>query len=190
MEIGRCPSCGRPFSSAEVTGVGILRPRPEHLGGPTLEFACPRCAHRMRLIPHGRGRYAFPGRPPPPPVPDEERIPSWARNQASRGGSAPDAEPYEIPVPPEGWGPGTAEPPPAAEAPPSADPEAVLTPAEARTILGVETDAEPEEIQRAFRARSRTCHPDKVSHLDAEFVELAERKFLRLKAAYDLLCSG
>ena len=62
-----------------------------------------------------------------------------------------------------------------------------MTLPEALEILGVEAAASRDEIDRAFHERSRTCHPDKVAHLDAEFQELAERKFLRLKSAYDLL---
>ena len=42
-------------------------------------------------------------------------------------------------------------------------------------------------IDRAFRERSLTCHPDKVAHLDMEFQELAERKFRRLQQAYLVL---
>ena len=33
-------------------------------------------------------------------------------------------------------------------------------------LLGVGPSASHEEIRRAFRARSKTCHPDKVAHLD------------------------
>jgi DnaJ like chaperone protein len=54
-------------------------------------------------------------------------------------------------------------------------------------LLGVGPTAARREIERAFREKSRRCHPDKVAHLDPEFQALAERKFKRLKSAYDLL---
>jgi curved DNA-binding protein CbpA len=59
--------------------------------------------------------------------------------------------------------------------------------ARALEILGVEATAGQREIARAYRRRSRTCHPDKVAHLDADFQALADRKFRELKAAFDLL---
>jgi DnaJ-domain-containing protein 1 len=58
---------------------------------------------------------------------------------------------------------------------------------EALAILGVAPGDDRETIEHAYRERSRTCHPDKVAHLDAEFVALAERKFRRLQQAYELL---
>ncbi|MFV1958802.1 MAG: J domain-containing protein, partial [Planctomycetota bacterium] len=54
-------------------------------------------------------------------------------------------------------------------------------------VLGIGAAATSEAIERAYRERSRTCHPDKVAHLDVDFQVLAERKFRELKEAYDLL---
>jgi DnaJ like chaperone protein len=59
--------------------------------------------------------------------------------------------------------------------------------ATAASILGVEPDATAAEVERVFRERALLCHPDKVAHLDPEFVVLAERKFRRLQDAKDLL---
>src|SRR5262245_17139014 len=79
MDAGRCLRCGRPFTSGEITGVGILRPRRAALGGPYVECACPACKMKHRLVPHGNGRYALPGTPPPPlPTEDERQVP-WRR---------------------------------------------------------------------------------------------------------------
>ncbi len=62
-----------------------------------------------------------------------------------------------------------------------------MTLSRALEILDVPSSASAREIDRAYRQRSRTCHPDKVAHLDADFQALAERKFRALKDAYDLL---
>lgn len=183
MDLLRCPRCARPSTAGEVTGLGILRSRLESQGGPIMEFACPECGYRMRLIPHGLGRYAFPGNPPPPAVPEEERMPPWVRP----GRAAPPPEP----PPPAPRAPAREPPePPVVEIhPPEPALDEPLTLPVALEILGVGPGAGREEIERAFRERSRTCHPDKVAHLDPEFQALAERKFKRLRSAYELLLS-
>jgi hypothetical protein len=171
MSTGRCPRCQRLYTAGEVAGLGILRPRPERQGGPLVEFACPGCDRVLRLVPHGEGRYAPPGEPAPEPVPPADRRPPWIDEGA--GAEAP-------------------PPSPVAEEPVveiEVDEEAVLTPAEALEVLGLEPTADPAEIERAYRQRSMACHPDKVAHLDAEFQALAERKFRRVRAAYELLRS-
>ncbi|MHC5010293.1 MAG: J domain-containing protein [Planctomycetota bacterium] len=177
MEIGLCPHCARPYTAGEVTGVGILRARPAQRGGPTVEFQCPRCGHRILLVPHGQGRYARPGQPPPPPVPAEARRPPWLE-----GAPAPEPEePEVIDIPVEDD---------ATEAPrrgPVSAEDTALTPLEALDILGLSPTDGPDAIEAAFRERSLTCHPDKVAHLDRDFQALAEKKFKLLKRAYDLL---
>jgi hypothetical protein len=181
MEIGACPRCTRPYSAGDVVGFGILRPRAESAGGPLVEYTCPGCDHVLRLVPHGEGRFAAPGSPPPPPVPEAERRPPWLDEHAER---RPPTEaprrPAEEPVEPE---------PAEAEARPEelVDDDEPLDPVQALAILGCAATDDRRAIERAFRERSLTCHPDKVAHLDAEFQALAEKKFKRLQAARDLL---
>ena len=159
-----------------------------------MEFACPQCGVRMRLIPHGQGRYARPGEPPPPPVPWAERAPPWVgREQAEAARRAAEPSPPPTAPPPRPPPPPAREPQPHPPAPPPEAPgdgaeDAPLTvPLDALELLGVEPTAARRDIERAFREKSRRCHPDKVAHLDPEFQALAERKFKRLKSAYDLL---
>jgi hypothetical protein len=177
MDLGRCPRCATPYTASEIAGFGILRARLARQGGPRLEYTCQRCGCLIHLIPHGEGRYAPPGEPPPPAVPPEERRPPWLKERPRVEVEEDPAEPLEVPA---------AEP--ADDA--SEDEEAVpLGAAEALEILGVPPTASKAAIERAFRERSLTCHPDKVAHLDPEFQQLAERKFKRLQRAYHLLVS-
>ncbi|MDJ0522134.1 MAG: J domain-containing protein [Planctomycetota bacterium] len=181
MEIGRCPRCSAPYSASEIAGFGILRSRAARAGGPRMEYTCQECGRLIHLIPHGDGRYAPPGEPPPPSVPAQERVPPWMQGRRPETHAAPGAEetPFqEIPLQDE-----PPSPPPTADA----DEEAPLDAATALDLLGITPGADREAIERAFRERSLTCHPDKVAHLDAEFQALAERKFKRLRRAYELL---
>jgi DnaJ like chaperone protein len=57
-------------------------------------------------------------------------------------------------------------------------------------VLGVEPGSSMEQVQRAYRELALKYHPDKVSHLGGEFIELANRKFTEIQAAYDLLVKG
>jgi len=52
-------------------------------------------------------------------------------------------------------------------------------------VLGVAPDAAPDEIKAAFRRLAGQYHPDKVSHLGAEFQALAERRFKEIQSAHD-----
>lgn len=54
-------------------------------------------------------------------------------------------------------------------------------------LLGVPVTADREAVEKAFRARSLACHPDKVAHLDEDFRALAEQKFKRLVEAFRLV---
>jgi DnaJ like chaperone protein len=53
------------------------------------------------------------------------------------------------------------------------------------SVLGVSTECGDEEVVRAFRNLAGKYHPDKVSHLGKEFIELATRKFTHIQQAYD-----
>lgn len=147
-----------------------------------MEFHCQGCGRLLRLIPHGEGRYALPGEPPPQAVTQDDRRPHWLNE-------VPETPPGTPPAPVEEAPETRGDPPPPREAPqPAGDvPEAPATDAEAWSILGLEVGASEAEVDKAFQIRSKTCHPDKVAHLDTEFQELAERKFRRLRAAYERL---
>ena len=54
-------------------------------------------------------------------------------------------------------------------------------------VLGVSSDASPEEIKNAYRQLVSKYHPDKVGHLGDEFKELAERRFKEIQSAYNEL---
>lgn len=58
------------------------------------------------------------------------------------------------------------------------------------SVLGVETNASPEEIRAAYRHLANKYHPDKVSHMGEEFQELAEKKFKEIQQAYQELNPG
>jgi DnaJ domain len=52
------------------------------------------------------------------------------------------------------------------------------------TVLEVSPDAGMAEIRDAYRHKIRQCHPDHMSALAPEFLELAERRTKALNAAY------
>jgi hypothetical protein len=52
------------------------------------------------------------------------------------------------------------------------------------SVLEVSPDAGRDEIRGAYRRRIRQCHPDHVSELAPELLELAERQTKTLNAAY------
>ena len=189
MDSGRCRQCGRAFTAGEVTGIGILRPRPAAAGGPTIEFPCPGCRTVLRLVPHGNGRYAPPGMPPPPePTAQERRLP-WEKADESPDAPSSAAPRIETPRPPRPDRRG-ATAAAAHEREPNGTvpaPDPPLDAARALSILGVAAGASAAEIELAYRERALQCHPDKVAHLDADFVALAERKFRELAQARELL---
>ena len=56
--------------------------------------------------------------------------------------------------------------------------------------ITIDADCHILEANEAYRERSLACHPDKVAHLDPDFLALAERKFRELKRAHDLLTAA
>jgi hypothetical protein len=51
-------------------------------------------------------------------------------------------------------------------------------------VLGVASDADKDEIVRSYRRKIQQYHPDRVTGLAPEIVELAERRTKALNAAY------
>ncbi|MBI5557911.1 MAG: DnaJ domain-containing protein [Deltaproteobacteria bacterium] len=54
-------------------------------------------------------------------------------------------------------------------------------------VLGLNSDANFEEIKKAYRKLSMKYHPDKVGHLGEEFKGVAEEKMKEINAAYQHL---
>ncbi|MBC8455861.1 TerB family tellurite resistance protein [bacterium] len=52
-------------------------------------------------------------------------------------------------------------------------------------VLEIEPSVTNDEVKKAYRNMAKKFHPDKVSHLGAEFQKFAEEKFKALKDAYD-----
>ena len=57
-------------------------------------------------------------------------------------------------------------------------------------VLGVTPGSTTEEVQRAYRVLAAKYHPDKVSHLGEEFIDLATRKFTEIQSAYEQITNG
>jgi DnaJ like chaperone protein len=53
------------------------------------------------------------------------------------------------------------------------------------TVLGIVRDSPDNEVVKAYRNLVNKYHPDKVSHLGREFIELANRKFMIIQKAYE-----
>lgn len=54
-------------------------------------------------------------------------------------------------------------------------------------VLGIHEDCSREDVVRAYRDLAAKYHPDKVSHLGEELIELATEKFRAIQNAYDLI---
>lgn len=52
-------------------------------------------------------------------------------------------------------------------------------------ILETTPDANDDEVKKAYRKMATKYHPDKVSHLGAEFQKAAKEKFQEVQAAYE-----
>jgi DnaJ like chaperone protein len=51
--------------------------------------------------------------------------------------------------------------------------------------LGVDGSASDTEVKKAYRNLVKKYHPDKVSHLGEEFIEIAKKKFQSIQEAYE-----
>ncbi|SFI37286.1 J domain-containing protein [Nitrosomonas sp. Nm34] len=65
--------------------------------------------------------------------------------------------------------------------------ELTLSISKCYTILGVRLDATPSDIRWAYKRKIKEYHPDKVSTLDVEIRDLAERKSKEIIGAYRML---
>lgn len=54
-------------------------------------------------------------------------------------------------------------------------------------VFGLSPDAPFDEVKAAYRKLSMQYHPDKVSHLGSEFLQVAEEKMKELNIAYDFI---
>jgi DnaJ like chaperone protein len=54
-------------------------------------------------------------------------------------------------------------------------------------VLGLTRDCSDEDVQRAYRTMANMYHPDKVSHLGKELIDLATSKFARIGDAYSAI---
>jgi hypothetical protein len=60
----------------------------------------------------------------------------------------------------------------------------------ARRVLGIDETASLEQVKKAYRARVKNCHPDKVSHLGAEVRAVAEEHTKALNQAYSTILAA
>lgn len=63
-------------------------------------------------------------------------------------------------------------------------PPRALTPHE---VLGVDRNATPAEVQKAYRRLVREYHPDRIDGMADELRDLARRRMAEINAAYDAL---
>ena len=54
-------------------------------------------------------------------------------------------------------------------------------------ILGIDKNASEQEIRAAYRKLVKQYHPDRVAGLGKEFQDLANKKFIEIKEAYNCL---
>ena len=53
-------------------------------------------------------------------------------------------------------------------------------------VLGIDRDASPEEIKRAYKRQSLQMHPDKLAQRGQQVTEADQAKFQRMKEAYEV----
>ncbi len=54
-------------------------------------------------------------------------------------------------------------------------------------ILGVPNNSDKIVVKKAYRKLSKEYHPDRVAHLGENYTKIAAEKFIKMKAAYDLI---
>eukprot|EP00566_Odontella_aurita_P034795 CAMPEP_0113592426 /NCGR_PEP_ID=MMETSP0015_2-20120614/37836_1 /TAXON_ID=2838 /ORGANISM="Odontella" /LENGTH=89 /DNA_ID=CAMNT_0000498953 /DNA_START=197 /DNA_END=466 /DNA_ORIENTATION=- /assembly_acc=CAM_ASM_000160 len=54
------------------------------------------------------------------------------------------------------------------------------------SILGIDDDATPEEIKKAYKRRSLEMHPDKLAQRGKEVTPEDQARFTRMKEAYEV----
>jgi len=57
-------------------------------------------------------------------------------------------------------------------------------------VLGVQPGSSRDEVLKAYRELAARYHPDKVSHLGEEFIQLATSKFTEIQGAYDQILNN
>jgi DnaJ-domain-containing protein 1 len=203
-----CWFCDQDIDDALIESEGCLVPRHSRDGGPLRVFTCPNCGtengaerngagasllvpivhlgfqgaidglfdrHESVLQAHARAwflknvevRSAFHGTPAAP----------WPGTE-----SPPRRDPEPAPTEPE-----KPEAEPTPPRPATRDFDALLA---HYATLELSLDASEDDVQAAYRRLSQKCHPDKVAHLDEDFQALADRKFRRLKLAYEAIIAG
>ncbi len=205
-----CWFCEAVIAADDIHEFGYLSPRSADEGGPLWLFGCPSCGHDVGAERNAMGdfllvpieRLGFAGRLAC--VFDREKLMlraharAWHRENAERRdafhaieaprrneetdhptSARPKSRTSEAPPPPPRDEP--RDPP---QQPHHAEPSSFD---EAYRRLGLDPTADQASVAEAFRELSKRCHPDKVAHLDADFQELAHRKFKALKDAYDEL---
>ncbi len=194
-----CWRCAEDVPEATLAFEAFLLPRTAAKGGPVLLLLCPSCGQTNAVERNGAGEVLL-----SPPSVRDHRPPdlrgaaaaaarAWeaAHRDARRDfllrrrpevGALPPADAEEPAL-----SPADAVPPPPGEPPPAAATGEVREIIEAYEILGLPLTASAEDIRRQYRRLARTCHPDRVADLDPEIRALAEKKFRRLRSAYERL---
>jgi DnaJ-domain-containing protein 1 len=73
-----------------------------------------------------------------------------------------------------------------AKTPPAVQAKAVAP----HEVLGVEPEASPEQIRRAYQKMMHEYHPDRVANAASELRQLAEKRSKEINAAYESMMRG
>jgi len=201
-----CWSCGEPVGPEELDYRAVLVPRSADRGGPVLLLRCAACGldnvaernpagEHLLVPPHlaavrsstVKGRLLYDAKKWAAEN-AERRSEFLSRTRPAMPGPAaePEPEPAEPAPEPEGGAAHAeeAEPKAGAEAPDARNLSRVL---DAYEVLGLPVTADVDRIRKRFRELSRKCHPDRVADLDEEIRKVADRRFRRIRAAYEAL---